>query len=190
MAQVNTQQTETHIFLISPHNIYIYIYIYIYIIYIIFIYIYLYIYLYIYIHVCVCKYMHLLLQMLCADLSHMTLLQGLLLFDPFARIILLQGLGETLSLFQGVSFCKGCGGASLFQGVSFCKDWGQSPTLFQGLSLGVGTLTLFQGLSFAMIGARHLPFFKGCHVRAIPFFKGFAEHPFARAGSSLKDCNL
>jgi hypothetical protein len=42
---------------------------------------------------CVCKYMHLLLQMLCVDLSHMTLLQGLLLFDPFARIILLQGLG-------------------------------------------------------------------------------------------------
>ena len=41
----------------------------------------------------VCKYMHLLLQMLCVDLSHMTLLQGLLLFDPFARIILLQGLG-------------------------------------------------------------------------------------------------
>ena len=44
-------------------------------------------------YVCVCKYMHLLLQMLCVDLSHMTLLQGLLLFDPFARIILLQGLG-------------------------------------------------------------------------------------------------
>ena len=48
---------------------------------------------YIYIYVCVCKYMHLLLKMLCVDLSHMTLLQGLLLFDPFARIILLQGLG-------------------------------------------------------------------------------------------------
>jgi len=47
----------------------------------------------IYIYVCVCKYMHLLLKMLCVDLSHMTLLQGLLLFDPFARIILLQGLG-------------------------------------------------------------------------------------------------
>ena len=69
MAEVNTQQTETHnVFLISPHQ-YIYIYMY------------------------VCKYMHLLLQMLCVDLSHMTLLQGLLLFDPFARIILLQGLG-------------------------------------------------------------------------------------------------
>ena len=60
MAQVSTQQTETH-------NVILYMY--------------------------VCKYMHLLLQMLCVDLSHMTLLQGLLLFDPFARIILLQGLG-------------------------------------------------------------------------------------------------
>ena len=69
MAQVNTQQTETHTAFFSYHHISIYIY------------------------VCVCKYMHLLLQMLCVDLSHMTLLQGLLLFDPFARIILVQGLG-------------------------------------------------------------------------------------------------
>ena len=69
MAQVNTQQTETHTSFFSYHHISIYIY------------------------VCVCKYMHLLLQMLCVDLSHMTLLQGLLLFDPFARIILVQGLG-------------------------------------------------------------------------------------------------
>ena len=72
MAEVNTQQTETHnVFFNITTSIYIYIYMY----------------------VCVCKYMHLLLQMLCVDLSHMTLLQGLLLFDPFARIILLQGLG-------------------------------------------------------------------------------------------------
>ena len=72
MAQVNTHQTETHsVFLNITTPMYIYVCMY----------------------VCVCKYMHLLLQMLCVDLSHMTLLQGLLLFDPFARIILLQGLG-------------------------------------------------------------------------------------------------
>ena len=52
---------------------------------------------------CVCKYMHLLLQMLCVDLSHMTLLQGLLLFDPFARVILLQGLGwDTVPFSRGI----------------------------------------------------------------------------------------
>ena len=79
MAQVNTQQTETHsVFLISPH---------------LYICICMYVCMHVCMYVCVCKYMHLLLQMLCVDLSHMTLLQGLLLFDPFARIILLQGLG-------------------------------------------------------------------------------------------------
>ena len=145
---------------------------------------------YVCVYVCVCKYMHLLLQMLCVDLSHMTLLQGLLLFDPFARIILLQGLGwDTVPFSRGI-LLQGLGWDIPFSRGILLQGLGPVTYPFSRVILGGGdTLPFFKGYPFARIGARHLPFFKGCHVRAIPFFKGFAEHPFARAGSSLKDCN-
>ena len=135
--------------------------------------------------------MHLLLQMLCVDLSHMTLLQGLLLFDPFARIILLQGLGwDTVPFSRGI-LLQGLGWDIPFSRGILLQGLGPvTYPFFKGYPWGFGHLPFFKGYPFARIGARHLPFFKGCHVRAIPFFKGFAEHPFARAGSSLKDCNL
>ena len=92
--------------------------------------------------------------------------------------------------FKGYPFARVGVGHPFFKGYPFARIGASHLPFFKGYPWGWGHLPFFKGYPFARVGARHLPFFTGCHVRAMPFFKGFAEHPFARSGSSLKDCNL